>query len=339
MDDDLPDLIFSATPGAQSREARALRRDAAAGRLVRVQRGVYVATEDWGRLRPWRRHVVRVRAAVSALPADCVVSHGSAVAVHGLPSVQGDPRRVHVIDRRRASTQCTPVLVKHGAGLEDDEIESVGDLLVTSELRTAFDVARSSGFDDGVLCLDGVMRRRLLVTSRLPRAAEMRTRVDDLRDEFRLRFGAMADGVVGRRGELALGRAISFATPLSENGGESLVRVALHRLGAPQPILQEEFFDARGFVGRCDFFFEGFGFVLEFDGFGKYSDPRLLAGSSPAEVVRREKKREARLLGTGRVRRIERCDIDDALDPRRLAAIVRRGGVPLRSGRTSASWS
>jgi hypothetical protein len=339
MDDDLPDLIFSATPGAQSREARALRRDAAAGRLVRVQRGVYVPTEDWVRLSPWRRHVVRVRAAVSALPDDCVVSHGSAVAVHGLPSVQGDPRRVHVIDRRRASTQSTPVLVKHAVGLEDDEVESLGDLLVTSELRTAYDVARSSGFDDGVLCLDGVMRRRLMVAGRLPRTDEMRARVEDVRDEFRLRFGAMAGRAVGRRGELALERAVSFATPLSENGGESLVRVALHRLGAPQPVLQEEFFDARGFVGRCDFFFAAFGLVLEFDGFAKYSDPRLLAGSSPAEVVRREKRREARLLGTGRVRRIERCDVDDVRDPRLLAAILRRGGVPLRSGRASSSWS
>jgi hypothetical protein len=149
----------------------------------------------------------------------------------------------------------------------------------------------------------------------------------------------MAGRTVGRRGEGALERALSFATPLSENGGESLARVALHRLGAPQPVLQEEFFDARGFVGRCDFFFAEFGLVLEFDGFGKYSDPRMLAGSSPAEVVRREKKREARLLGTGRVRRVERCDIDDVLDPRRLAAIVRRGGVPLRSGRASAAWS
>ncbi|KQS16223.1 hypothetical protein [Frigoribacterium sp. Leaf186] len=339
MDDDLPALIFSATPGAQSREARALRRDAAAGRLVRVQRGVYVPSEGWARLKPWRRHVVRVRAAVAALPADCVVSHGSAVAVHGLPSVQGDPPRVHVIDRRRASTQTTPVLVKHAGGLEEHEVERVGDLLVTSELRTAYDVARSSGFDDGVLCLDGVMRRRLLVAGRLPRVDEMRARVDDLRDEFRLRFEVMAGRTVGRRGEGALERALSFATPLSENGGESLVRVALHRLGAPQPVLQEEFFDARGFVGRCDFFFADFGLVLEFDGFGKYSDPRMLAGSSPAEVVRREKKREAQLLGTGRVRRVERCDIDDVLDPRRLAAIVRRGGVPLRSGRASASWS
>lgn len=120
----------------------------------------------------------------------------------------------------------------------------------------------------------------------------------------------------------------AFASPWAENGGDSLCRVALLEIGAPVPSLQVEFYDAQGLAGRCDFAFGNS--VLEFDGKVKYDHEAVRGGLAPSAVVKAEKARERRLVRTGEVAHIGRCDADDVRERAPLAQIMRDIGVPLR---------
>lgn len=75
-------------------------------------------------------------------------------------------------------------------------------------------------------------------------------------------------------------------------------------MGFPAPELQRCFTDARGTIGRADFYWPGVRLVGEFDGAVNYSKPEFLRGRTPSQVVIDEKLREDRLraLGLGVVR-------------------------------------
>lgn len=332
-------IMFVSTHGTHSREAEALRRDTRRGLAVRVHPGAYVTSSDWAGLSSRERHVVRVRAVLAGLPPGTVVSHESAVAVWGLPSEWGAGTRVHVLDPGRERVRTDRRVVRHpGRAVASDVVEVEG-VLTTSEARTVVDIARGRSFADGVLCADAVLRRAAVRAGcfgwRSPRSPnayeEHRARVElaaeVVRDELVARL-ASADGV---RGLDAARRVTAFASPWAENGGESLCRIALLELGAPAPTLQVEYRDEQGLAGRCDFVFGGS--VLEFDGKVKYDQEAVRGGLAPSAVVKAEKDRERRLLRTGEVARIGRCDADDVKDRAPLGQILRDIGVPLGSRR------
>ena len=336
----LPAITFVSTHGTHSREAEALRRDTRRGLVVRVHPGAYVPSEDWTRLSARHRQLVRVRAVLAGLPPGTVVSHESAVAVHGLPSVRGAGTRVHVLDPRRDRVRTSERVVRHPGSTDAGDVVEVDGVLTTSEARTAIDIARGRSFADGVLCTDGVLRRAAVGAGcfgwRDPRPQdgyeEHRARVERAANGARHELGARLGSTTGTRGAEAARRVVAFASPWSENGGESLCRIALHELGAPPPGLQVEFHDAQGLAGRCDFVFGSS--VLEFDGKVKYDHEAVRGGLTPSAVVKAEKARERRLMRTGHVTRIGRCDGDDVRDRTSLAQIVRDIGVPLRSRRS-----
>lgn len=67
----------------------------------------------------------------------------------------------------------------------------------------------------------------------------------------------------------------------------------------PIPKLQYEVRDARGsFIGRTDFAWPELGVLGEFDGRVKY-DGSLGGPETPADIIMREKEREARLRDAG----------------------------------------
>lgn len=104
------------------------------------------------------------------------------------------------------------------------------------------------------------------------------------------------------RGRVAT--VLDFADGDAESPGESLSRVRILVMGFPAPELQRCFTDARGTIGRADFYWPGVRLVGEFDGAVKYSKPEFLRGRTPSQVVIDEKLREDRLraLGLGVVR-------------------------------------
>jgi hypothetical protein len=322
-------LSFAATHGAQSREARSLRRAVAAGAVVRVRRGVFVARPAWDALDARGRLVLRTRAVV--LGSACsVASHGSAVALHDLPRVEQAADRVSVIDPRRTSTKTSPTLRTRPGQLSDEEVVALSDVRVTSLERTALDVALTAPFADAVMCVDAVLRRLVL-----PRGHRSGPEVDEqLARRRTLLLDAIGEG--SGPGQAAARRAVSFASPWAENGGESLARVVLHELGVPTPELQREFLVASG-TARCDFSDAAHLAVFEFDGFGKYAEAALRGGRTVAEVMRDEKRREAELLERDDVRVVVRFEYRDLVDPRRLAALLTRAGLPVDPRRVTAA--
>jgi hypothetical protein len=322
-------LSFAAAHGAQSREARGLRRAVAAGRVVRVRRGVFVDQPTWDALDARARLVLRTRAAV--LGSVCwVASHASAVAIHDLPRVEQAAGRVSVIDTRRASTKTSATLRIRPGPLRDEEVVVVSDVRVTCLERTALDVALTAPFADAVMCVDAVLRRLVL-----PRGHRSGLEVDALLARRRTNLlDAIGEGT--GPGRAAARRAIAFASPWAENGGESLARVVLHELGVPTPELQREFTLASG-TARCDFFDPAHLAAFEFDGFGKYADEALRGGRSVAEVMRDEKRREAELLERDDVRVVVRFEYRDLVAPRRLAALLTRAGIPVDPRRVTAA--
>ena len=324
-------LLFSATHGAQSRESAALRRRVGTGTVVRLRRGVFVARETWEAADARARHVLLVRAVSVSSPRSCVVSHASAAAVLDLPSVSRQPARVALIDPRREKVQTSPGVIRRPGFVPVRDRTVIGSLRVTNASRTMVDVLSTADFADAVLCADAVLRRRLMPDGhRSPES--IGPPLSAARDEFESMLGP-ATSPGGR----AARRALQFASPWAENGGESLVRIALFELGAPEVALQVPFFDAQGLIGRCDFFLVLVGVVLEFDGLEKYVDPVLSGGRTTAQVIRDEKDREARLRAHPRVREVVRCEYRDLVDPRRLAAKLERAGVHLDPRRLSAA--
>lgn len=345
MTSTLPPLVFTATYGSQSRHGTALRRDARRGLLHRVHPGAYVDASDWARLDLRGRHVLTTQAVLAGLSPRAVVSHVSAVALHGLPSVDWPRGPVHVIDPGRDRTQATARVVRHPGPIPADDTVEVGGLVVTSEERTAVDTSRTASFADGVLCVDAVLRRAadragcfVVSTRHDPRSsAHHRSRVDAEADRMRrLLFGRL-DRERGTRGLSTARQVTAFATPWAENGGESLCRLALLELGAPEPVMQVEFFDGEGLVGRCDFVIGDA--ALEFDGRAKYDDAALRAGKVPSAVVKAEKVRERRLVRSGGVSVVGRCDADDVARRHPLARTLLDLGVQLRPRQNARMWA
>jgi hypothetical protein len=253
-----------------------LGRFARAGQWSRVRRGAYVD----GQLptNTVARHALLVAATVGSLRRPAVVSHQSAAVLLGLP-VWGAPLdRVHVTRSPPASSQVAGPLRCHVARLRDDEVTSVGGLLVTDVGRTALDLARSLPFEAAVVTVDAVLHEGLLE-----------------REVIEARLFDIA----GTRGSRHAARVVRFADARSGSVGESRSRVVLSELGLAPSGLQFELTTQTGaFVARSDFVWEEEGVVGEFDGRIKYG--RLLRpGQDPGDAVFEEKRREDAMRDLG----------------------------------------
>ncbi|WIE63846.1 hypothetical protein DEI99_011355 [Curtobacterium sp. MCLR17_036] len=302
-------IIRGGSADPTGRTGRDHRRGVDAGRLVRLTPGRFVDAADWRRATPGERHIARIKAVHDRLDGRLVVSHASAAALHGLPWRGEFPDVVEVIDPRRTTSQAlTHVRKRPGRGrtLRTQVMVANGRAL-TDLLTTVVDVAISYELRISVPALDVALRCGVT-----PRA-------------FRLEL-ASREAVHGKhRAEVA----IELADAASGSPGESVARVALDEVGAPRPVLQQEFRDAAGFIGRVDFWFPEHGVVLEFDGRSKYTDPALRpAGTSSADVVVAEKRREDRLRRHPDVRSVGRFGWDEANDAETLRGVLLAAGLP-----------
>jgi hypothetical protein len=92
---------------------------------------------------------------------------------------------------------------------------------------------------------------------------------------------------------------LAFARPGADSPGESRSRLAIHRAGLPDPVLQHEVRAPDGRVlGQVDFWWEEFDTAGEFDGRVKYGRS-LRPGQDPGAVVFVEKVREDAIRGDG----------------------------------------
>jgi hypothetical protein len=242
------------------------------GRWLRVRRGVYVEgivfpDDSEG------RHLLFLRAALLSLKPIVAASHVTGAAVHKVALLNPDYSLVHITREGVGSSRTEAGVCHHDAALPADQLAKIDGVVVTSAARTILDIARNESFDAALVASESALNKGL-------------TTLGELRE--------VLDYCVDWPGARQAGRVVSFASPYSESAGESVARIAFDCLGLPQPSQQVDFFDARGHIGRSDFFWEGQHTVGEFDGRLKYVGERVVD-----DVLYKEKVREDRLRDGG----------------------------------------
>jgi len=272
-----PRLILRAgalAAGYNDDEIKRLRRS---GQWTSAARGAYFDNANAPKLSGAERHRLMVDTAVPRLSGEPVVSHLSAVVLHGLPLWRTHLNEVHVTRRAPAKAHRGSMVHSHLAALEPDDVVLVDHRRVTSPTRTVVDVARTVPFEQGVIVADAALRLGLTTHEKL---------ADQLKRSRRM------------PGARAARRMIAFADGRSESVGESRSRVMMHREGLPQPELQMTVCDGDGtFLGRADFGYRRRKVLGEFDGKLKYQGGPH--GEDPGDVVFREKQREDALRAAG----------------------------------------
>jgi hypothetical protein len=249
-----------------------MRERLADGRWEKVRFGQYAERVELS-LTPWDREMWRHRrlafaVANSITPGSIAFSHQTALVLHQVPlwGVNLSEVQVSRLDGRRGG----PVAgVRHHRGRSaPTELTQVDGLTVTTASRALVETACTTSFEAGVVSADAVLRDHP---------------IDPLAILARIEFWP---------GSTTAKAALAFADKRSESVGESRLRVLFHQQGLPAPLLQVEFDDADGFIGRVDFYFPDYGTVVEFDGLMKYA-------AGDRETLIREKLREDRLRALG----------------------------------------
>lgn len=274
--------------------------------FVRIRHGAHAPKRAWEQLDDRGRYLARLHATSAMLLNEPVLSHYSAAAVWNLVILGKWPRELHQVvpgDNSRS----TPHIVRHRR-TDPGPVVRKGSFLITGAARTVTDLASLTPFASGVLAADRALATGLVTPA-------------ELEDEALAR--------AGRRGVRLVRAVVAAADGRSESPGESLSRARMVQARLPVPTLQQEFHDAEGLIGRCDFYWKEYQLVGEFDGRMKYG--RAFAElDSPEERLWREKVREDRLraLGLG----VARWVWSDALRGRPLVRILAGHGLhPLRT--------
>lgn len=274
-----------------------LARAVQAGDLLRIATATYV--EPLSRS-PADLHVLQARAALERDPG-LILTHQSAAVIHRLPLLKPDLSVVDVVSVRRVRKRA---LRLRTATLAPEEVEVVDELAVTSLERTAVTAACTSpmGFAGALTIFDGAVKR----------------------GASREVMAQMLDAPL--HGAALARRALALADGDSANPAESWARAQMIEGSLPHPRLQHEFYDEEGFVARTDFDWEGV-LVAEFDGYGKYTDYNIY-GETPVDVIKREKRRQARLEDLGvDIVRLEWADLEKRRVVPRIKPRLRRLGL------------
>ncbi|GAA4673345.1 type IV toxin-antitoxin system AbiEi family antitoxin domain-containing protein [Frondihabitans cladoniiphilus] len=309
MNEPPPVVLRTADLSAADLPERRLRHEHERHSLERIAPGAYVDADAWRRLAELEQARLRVRARMARLSEHLVASHDSAAALWGMPFLDARPTAVHVIDPARVTPDSRGGLIRHVGELADDDVVVGTHFLATSPARTAVDMALRDGFLTALMFFDHGLREKLftmeqveVILSRFPRA---------------------------RRRREAL-TAMRMASPLPENGGESLSRGQFVLIGLEAPELQREFRENGRVFARADFFWEEPGIVGELDGDVKYLESRMRNGRSAEQVLVDEKWRSEQLLDHPEVNRVVRWNYATARSVTKLADRLIRAGVPRR---------
>ncbi|MGC4944539.1 hypothetical protein [Kribbella sp. DT2] len=221
-----------------------------------------------------------------------MISHQSALILHGLEISDLDLRRVHLTNLRGPGRSGRHVC-QHVAEPAIGAVTVIGEVQVTPAPRAVVESILSTSYPVAVSVVDAALRARLATT-------------DELLELVR-RFGR-------RHGVRAALRAVAFGDGRAESVGESRMRVLLAVLGLPAPIPQAVITDRSGeFVARVDFLLAEWDVVVEFDGTGKYADRDALVA---------EKLREDRIRDLGY--QVVRATWSDLSTPAAFAARLHR---------------
>jgi len=187
-----------------------------------------------------------------------------------------------------------PGLVVHRGLLRDDEVVRVRDVVCTTPLRTAFDLARGPDLEEAVIAVDRLANRHRFQPERL----------SDLCERNR-----------GRRGVARVPRVLQMASPYAGSPMETRLRLLIVAGGLPCPSVQWAVQDvATRSVFWLDLAWPELKIGIEYDG-----EPH----TEPARVLR-DIGRTTRLVDLGwRLYRYTKRDVFG--DPARIIADLTRG--------------
>ncbi|MEJ2865277.1 hypothetical protein [Actinomycetospora flava] len=176
---------------------------------------------------------LRGRATAAALGASGAVVGGLAAAhIHGADCAS--PAAIELVVGRRRIQPWPGVRIRQDV-LTEDEVMPLDGVLVTSPLRTMFDLACTLPHDEAVVAVDALARLYRLDPRQL------------------LAYPAARDNP---RGVLSIPAVVADADPRAESRPETLARLIMHRAGLT-PTPQLPVYDEHGvFVGRLDFAWE-----------------------------------------------------------------------------------
>ncbi|MGA8547625.1 MAG: DUF559 domain-containing protein [Mycobacterium sp.] len=271
--------------GSEAIAQGALTKSQLCTRYTRLFRDVYV--EQDAEVTP----ALRAKAGWLWARRDGVVAGLSAAALHGSKWVDNTIAVELIHDNRHR----LPGIQTRGDRLEDDEVDTVAGIPVTSPARTALDIGCWYPTVAAVAAIDALAR----VTDIKPADVEM-----------------LAQRYTGRRGIARARQAVRLFDAGAQSPKESWLRVVLVQAGLPRPQTQipvlNEFGDA---IAYLDMGWEDVKVAVEYDGEQHRSDRlqytwdvrrlemlerlgwivvRVLAGDRPAEIVRRVRAALAR---------------------------------------------
>jgi hypothetical protein len=268
--------------GYNDRDIRAAIR---AGEWVRVKRGFFVHSRNWATLNKEEQHVVRARIAYAQYGDVIVFSHHTSCAIRKI-DLWGHDLTTVTTTRLDGGSGRNEAGVHHHVGNVDPDrdVEMVDGLPVTIAERGLWESALETSTEGAVVSFDSGMHRGATTPEGLASIASLFDRWPRSR-HVRL--------------------ALRLADGLSESVGESRTRFMCWAYQLPKPTLQFEVRDSSGvLIGRCDFAWEEYRHLGEFDGLVKYQRSWRKGEDASATVIR-EKTREdllrAELWGMSRL--------------------------------------
>jgi very-short-patch-repair endonuclease len=239
-------------------------------------------------------HRLRARAVVRLLLPDAVLSGRSAAVVWGvdLAGPEDDVECTVPVTYRAGTARGVRVTRR---ALPPEDVVTRGGVRITTQLRTALDLARIRPVEGAVVALDQFVRLRRMSLADLTAAA------------------ARLTGPGCRRVREAVGKADGLA----QSPQETRLRLRLHASRLPRPVAQYEVRDARGFVARVDFAWPEARVAVEYDGWW-HGQP---------QNVPKDRRRLNRLTAAGWT--VIFATADDIDDPVQLVARI---GAALAAG-------
>ncbi|MDP5226978.1 MULTISPECIES: hypothetical protein [Arthrobacter] len=342
---DFPDVNFlTAGRGPHLRSPRQLSSAFAAGKLVRLRRGVYLPIDEWLSGTAWDRYALTTTAlGIAGTPP--VFCRETALSLYGFRLADVPQTVEYLTDSRSAwGRKAAPVLYGNPseAALAWKRVRQGGG----GRLPQGFREARRPGADAApnrlrvahlgvVLPMQSLDAALLDTLHRMPFADAVVVADAIAAEDPRIKRPCSLEGLVDGFSVLpslaARNRTrevLDFANSASESVGESYSRAVIHRLGFEVPELQFRVMGSAGEIARTDFLWRSRKLVGEFDGLMKYTRSRELSGKDPAQVVVEEKLREDRIRAEGYG--VVRWVWDEVKKPQLLMQKLLRAGVPRR---------
>lgn len=261
----------------ERKDRQALERRVRRNTVVEPVPGLFSRASTWAGLEPEERALSVMRGLARRHP-EWVFCGPSAALVHGLEISYRRMTRTYVATTRLERASDSPGVRR--VTVRERPCETVRGLRVTEFWETVFGCISHMPFPEALAVADSALRARRL--------------------DWAQASALLSERFAGRPRLRRVLAVLAWADGLSENGGESIARAQMIRMGFEPPELQREFDDPYdpGRVFRVDFVWaDAAGRLVfgELDGGCKTTSERCLRGRTPAEVLAESQERETRL--------------------------------------------